>query len=572
VASRLVLATCGLAEHWLKTLDPVDGHYPLGLAMLHAVADRAGHQVETLYLVGETEPVSTAKVLDAVRRHDAQVLGFSVITDNRVATFRAIEAARTRFPDLRIILGGVHVTVMHEQILKRYPETVAVLGEGEVTLIDLLDAFETGRDLATVAGIAFMRDGELVKTACRPLIEDLDSLPPPRHDLFYTPQRTVGQLLTSRGCPFKCSFCVLDATSQRKVRARSPEKVVDEIELLLTRQPQTEFIHIYDDQFFADNKRVIAICDEIVRRGIQCRFVCQGRVKPISRELVLALERANFVTVTLGLESGSQAILDKCHKKITRQDVERAVALFADSPIEIAVLLIIGLPGETLATVLETAETCRSLQGIKYHAYDSRIQDLFIYPGTEIYEIAKAAGQLDDDFWLGDGDCPRFHAELRDPEYTVFREVLLTQLSASRIFAPGGFVAQRGMIGGIIRFALQSSTMFEGREGVLKLVTTALDTMLNDGRLRITAETLPQPLDIFSAHRKPGGDSEVVLKADRFDALRLVELFPLAYLHGWTAITDQVERAVSTYLEEAFASGDGRLNAFHSLPEGRLRF
>jgi radical SAM superfamily enzyme YgiQ (UPF0313 family) len=569
------MATTGLAERWIDTIDPVDGHYPLGLAILHAVAEQAGHSVETLYLVRDSLAASVDAVLAAVERTSAQVLGLSIITDNRVSSFAVIEAVRRRFPGVRIILGGVHTTVMHEQILTRYPDTVAVLGEGELTLPDLLDAFETGRDLATVAGIAYVKDGRVTKTACRPLVEDLDSLPLPRHDLFYSPQRTTGQLLTSRGCPFKCSFCVLDATSQRKVRARSPDKVVDEIELILATQPQTRFIHIYDDQFFADNKRVIAICDEIVRRGIKCGFVCQGRVKPISRDLVLALERAGFVTVTLGLETGAATVLEKCHKKITRRDVETAVSLFRDSAIDLTVLLIIGLPGENLQTVLETIDVCKGLQKIKYHAYDGRIQDLFIYPGTEICDIAKAAGQIDDDFWLTDADCPRFHVELREQEFTIFREMMLTNLCASRIFTPGGFAAQRDMIPHILKSTLESNIMFDGRNSVMDLLWTALDKALSEKRLALVAET-GLPTRILTMRRKPGSDTDIELSAIHYRDIRLADLVQLGYQQGWKPITDGVERAVVAYLDEAFATGDGRLGRFAPLSAeasaSRLRF
>lgn len=145
---------------------------------------------------------------------------------------------------------------------------------------------------------------------------------------------------------------MLDSVSLRKVRMRSPENVVDEIEMVLRVR--------------ANNARVIEICDEIVRRGIKTKFFCQGRVKPLSRELVLALERAGFVSVTLGLESGAPDVLERCNKKIFLKDVERALGLFADSPIKVSVLLIIGLPGENDHSIQETIDFCRTLSPVVF--------------------------------------------------------------------------------------------------------------------------------------------------------------------------------------------------------------
>jgi len=576
MASRILLATTTLAEHWHPTLDMDNGHYPLGLGYLQSVAEQAGHRVECLFLVREAVATCTDKVLDAVECLAADVLGLSVITDNRVSAFRVIEAAHERFPGLRIVLGGIHVSTMYEQIVGRYPFVVAVLGEGEITLVDLLDAFETGRDLSEVQGIAFFRDGQVVKTAERPLIEDLDSLPLPRHDIFYSPARQQGQLLTSRGCPFTCSFCALDSTSRRKVRTRSPTKVVDEIEKILSDHPQTTTIYVVDDQFFVDNKRVIAICDEIVRRGIKCHFICQGRVRPLSRELVLALERAGFIGVSLGLESGSAAVLERCKKKISLEDVERAVHLFADSPISIEVLLIIGLPGENLTSIIETTDFCRKLQKIKYHSYDSKVQDLFIYPGTEIYEIAKASGAIDDDFWLGDGVCPRFHVELGPSEFISFREILLTRLSPSRLFTPGGFVAQREMVPLILKYAYTSQSNFEGRHCIMELQYRVLNTLMEQGRL-LLAKPIPEQVSFMTARRQFGSESAIFLDNDK-----LPSPLPISFLVWWTyqhqiaPLAHLISDAVSTYLEEVYAKGADGIAELRELyaevPGPRLRY
>jgi anaerobic magnesium-protoporphyrin IX monomethyl ester cyclase len=548
MSQRLLLAACSLADRWQAGSDRINGHYPLGLGSLHAVAERAGHQVETKYLVFETTPDCISIILETIERTKVDVLGLSVITDTRVAAFRVIEAVYERFPDIHVVLGGVHVSVMYAQILRKYPHVVAVIGEGEMTLLDLLEAFEAKRDLASVDGIAFWRDDKVVKTKPRAMIEDLDTLPMPRHDLFYSPERATGQLMTSRGCPFTCSFCVLDTVSRRKIRAHSVKRVVDEIEAILRAHPQTKQIWILDDQFFADNKRVIAVCNEIVKRGIKCDFYCQGRVKPLSREVVLALERAGFFHVTLGLESGSPKVLERCHKKITTADVERALKLFAETKIHVMVLLIIGLPGETMETINETIATCKHLQKTRYHFYSNKIQDLFIYPGTEIYEIAKAAGAMDDDYWLGDGDCPRFEVENDAEAYAAYRKALYTHLSFLSIDSKEGFAAQRELIPDMLKWGFNFTIW--GGEPLMKLAFQACQHAIAKGRLSFVGKI---PESVMVARRQPGADGVVVLKPFRLLANTSVEqLVTFAYREELPVITRAVDRAVEEFIEETF--------------------
>ncbi|CAA7625696.1 radical SAM protein [Magnetospirillum sp. SS-4] len=566
MASRFLLATCTLAPKWHPTINVENGHYPLGMASLYAVVEQAGHQADLLYMVTDPIEVCVARVLDTIREKDIQVLGLSVITDGRVATYRVIEAVREEFPHVRVILGGIHVTVMHEQILTQYPHVVAVRGEGELTLVDLLDAMETGRDLAEVQGIAFWRDGKVVRTAERPQIADMDSLPMPRHDLFFTPNRVYAQLLTSRGCPFACSFCVLDSISLRKIRAHSAMRVVDEIEMVLTNHPQVQVFHVYDDQFFADNKRVIEICDEIVRRGIKTKFICQGRVKPLSREMVLALERAGFLYVTLGLESGAQEVLKRCNKKIHLKDVERAMGLFAGTSIEVSVLLIIGLPGEDENTIQETIDFCQTLQKIKYHVYDMRIQDLFVYPGTEIYHNYRDAGKITDEFWLGDEDCPRFDAFLSSDDFYNFRKRMLDAMCIYRIFTEDGFKAQRDMIPHFLHYYYGLNPgVLRYRDHFDALILNAINHAIENKRL----EFMGDPRQIAPGHafvtlsvaRQLGNDAGKVLNLLPFpDGLQIPILVNYAYANRFGLLTDAFTEAVTTYLEEAFATGDGRLN------------
>lgn len=246
-----------------------------------------------------------------------------------------------------------------------------------------------------------------MRTKPREVIKNLDTLPFPKHELFFNnSKRYSGCLLTSRGCYFSCSFCCLNPEAKRIVRFRSPKNVVDEIEFMVKKFPQMTEIDILDDSFFVDNKRVIEICDEIIRRNIKIDFVCSGRVKPLSKEMIKKLEQANFRKVMLGLESGDNSILKSCHKGINQDDVVNAFKLFSKSSINLKTFLIIGLPGENIETIRETSRFVKEIQKIKYVSYANFANLLIVYPGTEVYEIAKSKGMINDEFWLSDREIP----------------------------------------------------------------------------------------------------------------------------------------------------------------------
>lgn len=556
MSSKILLTTCSLAEKWIDDENPDTGHYPLGLGYLHAALEEAGHSAQTLFLNNVPYETCLLRIVEAINTFQPHVLGISIISDSRVSSFHVIEYVHTHFPNIWIILGGVHVSTMYEQLAVRFPYCTLVLGEGEITLRELVESRETGKDIGEIPGIAFFRDGQVQRTPARELVDDLDTLPYPHHHSFFSDKRVAAQLLTSRGCPFACSFCVLDSFSQRKVRYRSVENVVDEMEHILQTFPQVNMIQILDDQFFTDNKRVIAMCDEIVRRKLSCNFECAGRVKPLSKEMVVALERAGVTYVHLGLESGSPSVLKKCKKGITPEDAVRAMELFADSSIIVNILLIVGLPGECTATILETARLIQKLQAIKYHVCSHRIQTLFVYPGTEIYEMSKQAGTLDDDFWLSEESVPYYTAEHTSSELTVLREMLLTHVSPARLVTQGGLKAQRHLLSHIIRASFYQDDL----RPIVNLTLHAAQSLMQEGHLSITMPTewagklQSEGHLVFSTlTREPGSKGRFLLnftQATAKDVLR--DTVEFAYYNRISEFTDPItERVAAIFAQHA---------------------
>ncbi|OGG29101.1 hypothetical protein A2973_00680 [Candidatus Gottesmanbacteria bacterium RIFCSPLOWO2_01_FULL_49_10] len=441
-----------------KTIN-INSHYPMGLAYLHAFLEKYGHTVHTLFLNDYSYADCRKIVLKNVKMHSPDVVGFNIITQNRTASFRLIHHIHKNNPHIRILIGGIHTTVMYKQILKRFPYIIAVLGEGEITAKEILEKIHARKSLRHVDGIAYVSKRKIIKTKNRVLITDLDTLPFPKHEVFFSETRTIASMITSRGCPFHCSFCVLNAITRGYPRKRSVQNVIAEIEYLIATYPQLETIWFHDDQFFLINSRVIEFCNEIFRKKIKLKFICSGRFKPISKEMVEALEKAGFIQVLLGLESGSPKILDLCHKFITHEDVIKAMTLFKNSKIIISTFLIVGLYGETDETVEETIRFVQRIQRIKYLVFVD-IGILLVYPGTEIYSIAKKRGFMNDSYWLTEKPTPFFTVEHSQKQLEEFKKRTLDSIAIGRILTPSGFPHQYYMIPWIIKFLIAQTPRY----------------------------------------------------------------------------------------------------------------
>lgn len=194
-----------------------NSHYPIGLAYLHSYIENCGYNVETLFLNDYQYEKCLNIIIKSIKKSSPKIIGFQMLTNNRVSSFRLIEYIHKNYPEINIVIGGIHASLMYEQILKKYPFLTAVLGEGELTFAELIPKLiNKDNDFESINGIAFNKNGEIVKTKTRALIENLDILPFPKHEIFFTEDRSLGNLLTSRGCPFNCSFCCLDSISQLK--------------------------------------------------------------------------------------------------------------------------------------------------------------------------------------------------------------------------------------------------------------------------------------------------------------------------------------------------------------------
>jgi anaerobic magnesium-protoporphyrin IX monomethyl ester cyclase len=234
----------------------------------------------------------------------------------------------------------------------------------------------------------------------QPWIKDLDSLPFPARHLLpmdkYTilgKKSTIGNIISSRGCPFYCTFCESSLLFGRMFRARSPKNVVDEMKQLINEyHPKT--IEFSDDLFTLNMKRTETICDEIRRRGLDIPWACSSRVDTVSRSLLRKMKKAGCILIYYGVESGSQRVLNLMRKHIKIEQIIKAIKWTKEVGIEILASFIIGFPGETREDMQKTIAFAKRLD-VDYAQFSFATP----YPGTELYQMAKEKGLLLTEDW-----------------------------------------------------------------------------------------------------------------------------------------------------------------------------
>jgi len=456
-----ILLCCTSIEDEHRSEDNHDSHYPLGLAYLQSYLEHHRPDKDefvNLYLNNVDYEAGYNTIKKHLKEFQPEVVGFSIMTHNRVTSYRMIEHIHENYPNIKIIVGGMHVSVMWKQFVEKYPYVLAVRGEGEEVLCEIVEAYENETSLKEIGGLSFFDEetNKVFSTESRPLIADLDALPFPKHSLFVSQGKTMANLLTSRGCPYKCNFCVLDTLSRRNVRFRSGENIADEVEQLLSEFPSITTIWIHDDAFMINKNRTIEFCDAIIKRGIKTQFVASARFRPISKEVVRKMEQAGFIHVLFGLESGANEVIKGMKKGITKEHVRYGMRLFKETDMKATAFLIAGLPGETDETIDETIEFVQEIQNINYLYYDD-IGVSMIYPGTDMYTMAKATGKIDDSYWLTDKGVP-YYTDENGGVHTYeklleMKERIRQGVSLNRMFSVEGFLKQKKLIPKILEYS-----------------------------------------------------------------------------------------------------------------------
>jgi radical SAM superfamily enzyme YgiQ (UPF0313 family) len=394
----------GVEQRYGKSAKDTMHHTPpQGLCHLAAVLREKEYEVEILD--AEVFDYTDAEVLERVKEYSPDYIGITSTIVTIYTAARYVKLFKEHFEnDVKVILGGPQITASPEDTMKLFPQLdVGVLGEGEITIVELLEAFENGKTLEDINGLIFVKNGRFIKTPKGGFIKNLDSLPMPAWDLLpniATHYRTseitckklpAFQITTSRGCPYKCTFCDRSVFGNRW-RGFSAEYVIEMIKELVNKYGIRD-INFSDDEFLINRKRLEKICHFLINEGIDLSWSAVGRADSVRSDLLKLMKEAGCHQISIGIESGSQKILDIIKKATTIEVIERCVEWTKEAGIEVKGSFMIGCPLETKETIKETFDLIERLD-IDYISMSAFTP----LPGTEIYKTATNYGSFDNDW------------------------------------------------------------------------------------------------------------------------------------------------------------------------------
>ena len=372
--------------------DPV-----LSLPTIATPLLNAGHDCKILDLNLESDFVSAFK--SELTNYRPDIIGFTFTTPlfNQAAQLSII--AREINKNIIIFSGGAHTSSMPEEVLVKSEIDIAVLGEGDFIIRDYLN----NTDLTGIEGIAYKKDGKIIINPQKKVVTDIDSIPFPAWHLYditkykvsklSTKKNPAGYIETSRGCPWKCCYCNKNIYG-KKYRAKSPKRLVDEMEYML--KCGFNEIHIIDDAFSADMRRAKEVCNEIIKRNLKFPwYPLNGiRVDCVDEELLHKMKSAGVYKISYGVESGNDEILKRIDKGITKDHVRKAVQMTKKIGLDTFLFFMIALPGETEQTMQDTLDFAKELS-----PDIAKFNITIPLPGTKLFEEWKSQGIIKTENW-----------------------------------------------------------------------------------------------------------------------------------------------------------------------------
>ncbi|OGR69958.1 MAG: hypothetical protein A2089_11435 [Elusimicrobia bacterium GWD2_63_28] len=372
--------------------------YNIGLGYVGAALRAAGHQVDLLDIEGNR--YAEAQVEELLKDKDFEVAAIGTLVTGFKYMKWLTALIRRLKPGVKIWVGNSIGSTIPETILREMPVDVVVMGEGEVTAVELAAATAAGKGPAGVNGTAYLEDGQVKRNPDRELIENLDGIAMPAWDLFnqdlyiHSPTGILpsprAYVITTRGCPYQCTYCYHPFQNQR-IRAHSAERVVAEIKLLKERYGIRGIV-FGDDLFTVDKKRVREVCRLLIEGNVGVKWMAAARVNTVDLELLTYMREAGCVALGFGVESASPVILKNIKKHATAEQAAAAIKACREAGIYPACSFMIGNVGETRETVEASVRFMTE--------NDLPPTDFFFstpYPGTELYEYAKAKGLIKDE-------------------------------------------------------------------------------------------------------------------------------------------------------------------------------
>lgn len=318
------------------------------------------------------------EVLERVVQYSPDFVGISMLTGTFKSSLIIAKKIKQDLPETKIIVGGIHPTILPKECLEKDFIDFAVVGEGELTIKELIN----GKRYKDIQGLAYKNQGKIIVNDKRPFIGDLDSIPfPDRQHLIPKPDNNqLGSIITSRGCPFACTFCAARKIWGQETRLRSIDNVFQEVENLYYHY-NVRTIHFRDDTLTLWKDRIQKLCRRIIEEKIEIGWTCKTRVDRVDEETLTLMKNAGCARVKIGVESGSDKILKKIKKGITAEKVKKTVKLIKKVGLKFTVSLLIGFPDETEEDIRKTMDLALELDADYYS-----LSILTPYFGTEMYD------------------------------------------------------------------------------------------------------------------------------------------------------------------------------------------
>jgi radical SAM superfamily enzyme YgiQ (UPF0313 family) len=402
-----------LGENWIpgeqNVARVVNIMAPLGLLSLAAWLDTFGHltKIHDCYAF----PGDDDKIYSYLKDEHPDFIGFSTTTSSFMDGIRLATKAKEILPSVQVVFGGVHISALQDQLLRDFSVIdYGVVGEGEEVVRELIES--NGNGLHNIAGLIFREKGTVVFNGFRTKLIEMDTLPFPAYEklqgfpdsyclpIFSYPKAPNTTVITSRGCPYTCSYCDR-SVFQRTYRYNSPEYMMKYLTYLQQRF-NIKHVNIYDDTFTLHRQRVIEFCELKIRSGLKMTFNCAARTEQLDSGMLDVLKKAGCWMISLGIETGDPELLKKHrsylpHKEMDNplENIRETVHLIKKAGIRVKGLFMLGLPGETEESIAKSMEYVYSLPLDEFN-----LSKLTPFPGAPMYSDINEHGAFDENWGL----------------------------------------------------------------------------------------------------------------------------------------------------------------------------
>ncbi|HEY6837558.1 MAG TPA: radical SAM protein [Geobacteraceae bacterium] len=391
-------------KNWLGEMKDISSIFnimpPHGVMSIAAYLEQRG--MEASILDCYARPLPHDEIVAEIVRQSPDVVGFSCTTSSFLEGYEIAERLRERLPRAKIVFGGAHACSVGVTLLDRFPAIdFLVIGEGEQSFYELLSAGFSHPE--TIPGIGHRKDGKGELSMVRHNIEDLDSLPfpayhrltgfPQRYNLplFSYPRFPNTSIISSRGCPYQCSYCDRSVFS-RGFRFNSPEYIMEHLHFL-HRDFGIRHVFFYDDLFTFDRSRVERLCELMEQKRLPVTYNCIARLEHVDKELVALLKRSGCWQVNFGIESGDPDVVKKHRKFYGLDEVGRKLQMVKDADLRVKGLFMIGLPGESEETIRRTIDYALTLP-----LDEINVTKFTPFPGAPVYASIREHGEFTEDW------------------------------------------------------------------------------------------------------------------------------------------------------------------------------